>query len=104
MPCIPTLKENKHNTIHSLSLEQTWEPVKFTEHLFTILEVLCNNIEDTNGKKKTDLSLLGAWNPVAYMKFRTLSSWQCRWSNLAKRAQNLAEDVNLTVTLWNKVV
>ena len=104
MPCIPTLKENKHNTIHSLSLEQTWEPVKFTEHLFTILEVLCNTIEDTNGKKKTDLSLLGAWNPVAYMKFRTLSSWQCRWSNLAKRAQNLAEDVNLTVTLWNKVV
>lgn len=23
MPCIPTLKENKHNIIHSLSLEQT---------------------------------------------------------------------------------
>ena len=23
MQCIPTLKENKHNTIHSLSLEQT---------------------------------------------------------------------------------
>ena len=59
MPCIPTLKENKHNTIHSLSLEQTWEPVKFTEYLFTMWEVLCNTIKDTN-IIKTDLSLLGA--------------------------------------------